>query len=413
MSFLWTSAMKDLRRRLNDRMALLMWLGIPLVIGGLMSLAMGGGGIRPRAKLLVADLDDSLVSGALVKMAGAGGEEGLVEVTEVELAPGRELIEGGEGSGLLVIPEGFGQALSEQTPTELLLVTNPSQRILPGILREGLAMFVELVHYSQAILGSEVSALSAEPADGTGFQADALIAAQSAAINAKMRGLEGVLFPPVLEVETEIKEEPDEEPAGGIGLLLFPGILFMSLLFVAQGMSDDLWTEADTGTLRRSLATPHGLSAVLLGKVLAGGIVVTCVCTLALALGAAVFELRPSRLVPALLWASFSGTVFLPLFLLVQTFGRTKRAAGILASVLVFPLMMIGGSFFPFEAMPGWMAGIGRSTPNGLALVQFRDVLTGTAEPAGLLRALAVLSLFAAVCGLLTLRRARSRFLEA
>jgi ABC-type multidrug transport system permease subunit len=413
VGFLWISALKDLRRRLNDRVALVMWLGIPLLIGGLMSLAMGGGSIRPRAKLLVADLDESFVSGALVSMAGSGGEEGVVEVTKLDLQAGRARMERGEASGLLVIPEGFGQALFEQTPTELQLVTNPAQRILPGILREGLAMLVEVVHYLQAILGSELTAISTPPADGSDFQADAFVAAQSVAINSKLRGLQGVLFPPVLEVETVIREEPDEEPAGGLGLLLFPGILFMSLLFIAQGMSDDLWTEADAGTLRRSLATPHGLAAVLFGKVLAGAVVMACVCALALALGAALFELRPAALVPALLWSSFSGAVLLPLFLLVQTLGQTKRSASILASVLVFPLMMLGGSFFPFEAMPSWMASIGSSTPNGLALVQFRELLAGESELSGLLRATGVLLLFATTCTSLTLYRARRRFQEA
>jgi ABC-type multidrug transport system permease subunit len=134
---------------------------------------------------------------------------------------------------------------------------------------------------------------------------------------------------------------------------------------------------------------------------------------LALALGAALFELRPAALVPALLWSSFSGAVLLPLFLLVQTLGQTKRSASILASVLVFPLMMLGGSFFPFEAMPSWMASIGSSTPNGLALVQFRELLAGESELSGLLRATGVLLLFATTCTSLTLYRARRRFQEA
>ena len=87
MGFLWISAVKDVRRRLADRTSLLLWLGIPLLIGGLMSLAIGGGsGPSPRAKVLVADQDDSFLSNALLSMAGgAGGEEGLLDVAEVEL----------------------------------------------------------------------------------------------------------------------------------------------------------------------------------------------------------------------------------------------------------------------------------------------------------------------------------------
>ena len=54
-------------------------------------------------------------------------------------------------------------------------------------------------------------------------------------------------------------------------------------------------------------------------------------------------------------------------------------------NAFLFPLVMIGGAFFPFEAMPEWMAGIGRLTPNGWALERFKDIVTGTLEPTVLL----------------------------
>lgn len=415
MGFAWISALKDVRRRLADRASLIMWLGIPLLIGGLMSMAIGGGGggVKPKAKLLVADLDDSFISSALVSMAGGGGEGGFIEATQVELAAGEERMADGEASGLLVIPEGFGLALFERTPSELRLVTNPSQRILPGILREGLEMLVEVLFYVQEILGPELETFAQGPADSASFYTDAVVASQSIAINDKMRGLEDVLFPPVIELTTEIVEEESEVPAGGFGMLLFPGIVFMALLFVAQGMSDDLWTELEAGTLRRALAAPQGITVLLAGKLLAGVLVILAVCALSLALGAAVFGVAPAMLAPALVWSTLAGAVLLPMFLFVQTLGQTKRAAGILANVLVFPLMMVGGSFFPFEAMPGWMANVGRMTPNGLAVTRFKEILGGELDLAGLALDAALLLAMGAVFFFLTLRRARGRFLAA
>ena len=415
MGFLWISAVKDVRRRLADRTSLLLWLGIPLLIGGLMSLAIGGGGgPSPRAKVLVADQDDSFLSNALLSMAGgAGGEDGLLDVAEVELDAGEARMAAGEASGLLVIPEGFGEALFRSRPSELRLVTNPSQRILPGILEQGLEMLVEVVFYLQQLLGPELETWAEGPGSGASFFADASIAAQSAAINAKMRGLENVLFPPVLEVVSEVVEEDDGVPEGGIGLLLFPGIVFMALLFVAQGMSDDLWTEVDAGTLRRSLAAPHGLGAVLLGKLLAGALVIGALCAVATTIGAVLFEVSAARLLPAWAWASLAGTALYPLFLFVQTLGQTKRAAGILANVLVFPLMMLGGSFFPFEAMPAWMASLGRRTPNGLAVTRLKQLLGGELDLAGVVVDAGLLVAAGALLFLLTCWRARRRFLSA
>jgi len=52
--------------------------------------------------------------------------------------------------------------------------------------------------------------------------------------------------------------------------------------------------------------------------------------------------------------------------------------------VLIFPLMMIGGSFFPFEAMPDWMAAVGRLTPNGWALEHLKRIIWQMADAASL-----------------------------
>ena len=58
---------------------------------------------------------------------------------------------------------------------------------------------------------------------------------------------------------------------------------------------------------------------------------------------------------------------------------------------VMFPLMMIGGSFFPFEAMPDWMAAIGKLTPNGWALQQLKAIILHRTDPVTLLIVFAAL----------------------
>jgi len=36
-----------------------------------------------------------------------------------------------------------------------------------------------------------------------------------------------------------------------------------------------------------------------------------------------------------------------------------------MSMLILFPLLMIGGSFFPLEVLPNWLAAIGRWSPNG------------------------------------------------
>jgi ABC-type multidrug transport system permease subunit len=66
--------------------------------------------------------------------------------------------------------------------------------------------------------------------------------------------------------------------------------------------------------------------------------------------------------------------------MLIQLFASSQRGGEILTLTIIFPLMMLGGSFFPFEAMPGWMAYVGRLTPNGWALEHLKSILLERAE---------------------------------
>ena len=75
--------------------------------------------------------------------------------------------------------------------------------------------------------------------------------------------------------------------------------------------------------------------------------------------------------------------------------------------MILFPLLMVGGSFFPFAVMPEWMAAIGRRTPNGMALVQFEAILFGTSEPLAVLRTGAYIGLAAAAAFARCAARAR------
>jgi len=413
--FLWISALKDFKRRLADPTAMALWLGIPLLIGGLMSLAMGGrGGVTPRAKLLLVDQDDSLASGFLAGLAEQGGADSMLELERVELEEGQSRMDAGEASGLLIIPEGFGLALLQDTPSELLLLTNPAQRILPGILESGLQMLVDAIFYVQKVLGVELATFAEGPPEGADFFADAVIAAQSVSINNRMEQVGSMLFPPRLKLEVEVLEEQeDAPPPGGLGSLLFPGLLFLTMLFIAQGMSDDLWQEKDSGTLRRAMCTPNGMLSFLAGKLCAGTLLIGSVTFVGLVLGVFVFDFRLAGVLPALLWATFAGTAILPLFLWIQILASNRQAGNVLSSVLLFPMMMVGGGLFPFEAMPGWMATVGSWTPNGLASLQFSALLMGTAEWGPFMTDALAMSAFGVVFFALTLHRASGRFLGA
>ena len=415
MGFALTTARKDLRRRATDPWSLLMWLGIPLLIGGLITLATGGsGGPRPKARLLVANLDDHALSGFLV---GALGSEQMGEVIgteEVEEEEGRARLAEGDGSALLIIPEGFADAVLLEEPAELLLLTNPSQNILPKIVEETLSVLVDAVFYLHRLLGDQIRTIAAGPDSGNFFP-DPQIASFSTEINQAVKRVEKYLMPPVITFQSTLENPEDEEEEEPLpfGAYFFPGVILMALFFTSQGVSDDLWEEREQGTLRRVVTTPRDVSRFLAGKVLAGLVIVAAVCLAALILGMGYFGMPLSDLPLALAWSTAAGGVLLLLCYWIVTLASSRRGAAIIVNTATFPLLMVGGSFFPFEAMPGWMASVGRSTPNGWALQRLKEILLQQEDPTLLLLGFAGMVAMGAVLFVLLGRRIRGGFAQS
>ena len=410
MRFVWATAVKDLRRRLRDPLALVLWLGIPFAVLALLSLAFGGGDVTPQARLLVADEDESLVSGLLAGALGQGPMAALIQVEQVTPEEGRERIGRGDGSALLLIPPEFGSSVLNSQPTRLTLLTNPAQSILPGILEEVLSLLVDAVFYLQRLAGEPLSTFSAGPPAGAETFPDQFIASTSVEINQLIGGVTEYLFPPRLKVSVAV-EEPEGQKTLNLGALFFQSMFFLAILFIAQGMSNDLWVEKRQGTLLRTLTTPHGVTSLLAGKLLAAFLLLLAMALPGITAGAAIYGFAATRILPAALWAAASGLALLMLFTLLQLFATSQKAGGLLSSLVLFPLMMVGGSFFPFEAMPGWLAAIGRKLPNGWAMEQFKAILGGGATASSLLPAAAGLLAALVLASLLAARRLRGGFL--
>ncbi len=413
--FIAATARKDVRRQLADPVGLLIWMGLPLAIGGLIVLITAGGGGSPRGRLLVADEDESLLSGLIGGAAVQGPIAELFDVTPVDRDEGRRIMDAGDASALVVLPAGLQEAVLGEGTAEIRLVTNPAQRILPGMIEEALEIAVELAFYGDRLLGDPARRLlDGPPDDGSFFPNDA-VAELSIAINTRLRELGDTLSPPVLTVE--FVDPPDAEetsaPPGAVdlGMIFLPGMIFMSILFTAQGMSGDVWDEKRLGTLRRAASAPPPMAAVLAGKLLAGGAVVGAVAVVGVALGMVLLDLPPLHAPLAVLWITFAGVVMLSYFVLLQLLASGQQAGGMLSNLVLFPIVMLGGSFFPFEAMPEWMAAIGRRTPNGLALVRLKEIVAGQPDAGGLLVAALAIGLPAAAAFALSVRRLRGGFL--
>ena len=414
MRFVRQSAAKDLRRAWADRLALVLYLAIPLAVGALISLATGGtSGPRPVTQLLVADEDDSFVSGLFLSLLQNERAAEFVKAEKVERAAGLERIGEGDASAMLVIPPEFGDALLREEPSELLLVTNPAESIKPKILADGMEVLVDGVFYLHRLFGDEIRDFIDERDTAP---SDDEVATISVAITRVVRKIEKYLFPPALEIETVIDEE--RQGSGGskgrqrvsLAVLFLPGILLMSLLFMAQGLAEDAWKEREGGTLRRIVSAPVPMAAFLASKSVATAVLVFGISLILLMIGFLYTDIPWERLPLAVLWSTLSGVVFGLLFMWITMHARTRRAGAVITNSIVFPLLMLGGSFFPIEIMPKWMGKLSTYTPNGWSLAYLKDILLDRADAGSLL--IGAIGLFGVglVLFLLCAHRMRSHF---
>jgi ABC-type multidrug transport system permease subunit len=409
MRFLSTCAMKDLRRRLADPVSLIIWLAIPLFIGGLMSLMFGGDAATPRARVLVVDEDASLM-GRLLTGAAGSGQADFLDIERVSRADGQARMDAGEASALIVLPAGFTEAVLNEQPTTMTLMRNPSQRILPAIVQTGAEMLVEALFYVQRAFAGPLRQMRSDTADQRGLPPDRAVAALSTSINERMRGASAWLFPPAMTLEFADASGGDDAPQMNIGALFLPSMLFMAVLFIAQGMADDLWREKEAGTLRRAAVLPHALTTFLGGKLAAAAVIMAAVAVVVLLVLLWMGVATLPRVPAAVIWVVFAGSALHCIFLVLQLLASSRRGANILSNVVVFPMMMIGGAFFPFEAMPAWMRAVGAWTPNGQALVQFKTILAGTASVTQLATAALAIGVPAAILFVVSARLAGGRF---
>jgi ABC-2 type transport system permease protein len=137
---------------------------------------------------------------------------------------------------------------------------------------------------------------------------------------------------------------------------LLPAVLsftVMSASFTALAMSQAIRRE--TGQLKRLRATPLPAGVYFAALVLNSVLVSVALCVPLTVVGVLVFgaQLYPAR-VPALLLTAVVGACsFSALGLLVAALVPSRDAAPAMVNGLLFPLLFLSGSFYPFD--PHWL----------------------------------------------------------
>jgi ABC-2 type transport system permease protein len=197
-------------------------------------------------------------------------------------------------------------------------------------------------------------------------------------------------------------------PAGGGGLsymeYFFPGTVVLILLFTAIFSTISLIEDRREGFLQGVLVAPVPRLALVLGKVLGGTV-------LALLQGGLVLLCAPLAGIPLTVRLLAAG---LPV-LFVVAFGLTSLSFCIawrldstqgfhaVMTVLLMPLWLLSGAFFPADGAPSWLRSLMHADPLTYGMAAFRHILypgggQAIAGLPGLATSLAATVAFAIAC---------------
>ncbi len=405
---------KDLRRRLAQPAGVLLALAIPVSLGGMLALAFGGasgGAGHPVMHLLMLDLDDTPLSGFLAGASQNDEARAHLEVKQVgDREEGLRRLREEEASALLVVPEGFTEALLGGGRAELELVKNPSQRIMPLVAQQGAEVLALYLSTGARVLGDDASRLDLL-FEGEGWNDAAGIAALLTTAYERVKSAKPLLFPPLIEVDegTEAKDKA----AGGFDFLgwMYPGMIVMGLLFTGLTQMQDLLAEQEAGTLRRQLTAPVGPGRILLAKILGVGAVVAIAHVILLIVGRVAFGIHWGPLLPLLAVSALLVLAVTGFAALLYSLVRTRRQGDAYGTILVMIMSLAGGAFFPRQMLPPWLASMALVTVNHWGNEALRALASGGSwsSLAPYLTALAAIGAVSILAGMLTMRRRHLR----
>lgn len=364
-----TTARLSIMRTWREKWGLISWLLIPLLMLFLMSLIGGGGSSKPHGQLLITDYDESMLSGFVIGSISQGPIAEIFSVKRVDEQQGKQLMNQGKASAWLVIEQDFMENYLNKRTAKLRLQKNPAQQALPQMVETGLNLAVDAGDYVQILFADELKLLKNMLESGKYLDADLVFL--TLAVKKVIKAAEKTISPPLLKLtEKPTAKQPTDnsKSSSGFAKMMFPGSIFMSFIFAAMTMGLAFWGDKKNGVLARLASTPRGLDSYFLGQLINAKVMFLVIGLVLLTIGMGYFGVNLSISPILLLWLVFSGVLLWLFILTLCLLMPTQKAANIVVNGAVFPLIMLGGSFFPSEAMPEILVKIGSFLPNGFLL---------------------------------------------
>ena len=188
-----------------------------------------------------------------------------------------------------------------------------------------------------------------------------------------------------------------------------PGLVVSTVMYTAtfEGTFGTYTRLTSQKTFDALLATPLTISEIVAGEVLFGGIKACAGAASVLAV-IALFGLVPSWLALLLIPLGFvAGSMFTAMALVVTSLSRSYESFNYYFTLIVAPMFLFGGIFFPLDRTPEWVRDFSGVLPLTHVVALARALVRGTPHPGLFHDLLMMLAVFLAAYAIALRRLAR------
>ena len=187
---------------------------------------------------------------------------------------------------------------------------------------------------------------------------------------------------------------------------LMPGILAMSLMQLGLfATATPLVSLREEGVLRRLGATPLPRWQLISGQLLLRLTIGLTQAVLIIGISVAMFHVHIQGNYLALAGLTILGALtFIGMGYLIAAIARTVESASGISSAINFPMMFLSGVFFPVALLPAFLAPVVKAMPLTYLADAFRQITVGSTPEFPMWIDIAVLGVWALVCGVLAAR---------
>jgi ABC-2 type transport system permease protein len=286
----------------------------------------------------VIDSDKSAASRELIDAYRASNYFDIVRYVESERQLGY-LIDTSQVKAGLIIPAGYGEAVSKGNKAQIAFVIDGSD---PSV--------ANTVYAASQSVGQ----------------------AQSMRIMERMTGMKLDDLPGV-QVRPRVWYNPEMKSAN----FMIPGLMGMVLYFLtALFTSMSIVREREQGTIEQLIVTPVKPLELIIGKITPYVFIAFLNVLEVLALGVFWFGVPIKGSLGLLLGLSALFLLTsLGIGIFISSVSNTQQEAMLLTFLTMFPSIFLAGFFFPIEAMPGWLQAITYIVPLRYMLVVIRGII--------------------------------------